>query len=278
MHSGKASASAEITIEEAAPLLDPLSEIVAQASGLIASKSRSAISQRHKADGSPVTEVDLAAEAIILEGVERLLPGIDIIAEESYARAPHRLGATFILVDPLDGTKEFLAGRDEFTVNLAIVTRRTPVLGIIAAPALNLLWRGITGIIAERLHLDWNQNIATAERRRIQTRPASENLVALTSRSHLDQDTERCLARLPVAQHRRCGSSLKFCHLAQGDADVYPRFSPTREWDIAAGCALLAAAGGVVTAAGGAPLQFGNVAGAFALSGFIAWGDPARAR
>jgi 3'(2'), 5'-bisphosphate nucleotidase len=214
-----------------------------------------------------------------VEGVSRLLPGIAVIAEESVGRAPPaHLEPSFVLVDPLDGTKEFLAGRDEFTVNAAIVTHGVPIAGVIAAPAQGLLWRGVVGGKAERLRLRLGAGPAEVyERSFIRARPAPERLVVATSRSHLDKATEGFLARLPVAKRFPCGSSVKFCYLAQGEADVYPRLAPTHEWDIAAGCAVLAAAGGAVVDPKGGQLQFGRQAEEFLVPGFIAWGDPAKA-
>ncbi len=202
-----------------------------------------------------------------------------VIAEESVGHNPPTdLEPSFAIVDPLDGTKEFLAGRDEFTVNLGIVTRGVPIAGIIAAPAQGLLWRGVVGRSAERLHLRLGAGLAEAYGPSpIHTRPAPGRVTIATSRSHLDEQTEDFLARMPVGKRYLCGSSVKFCHLAQGDADIYPRLSPTREWDIAAGCAILIAAGGAVTAPGGGELRFGHKAEKFLIPGFIAWGDPALA-
>lgn len=279
MTANKAAGSTEreIAPDEAAGLLGDLIEIVSRAAALIMARPYAEVARRTKADRSPVTEADVAAEAVILEGLAQLLPGMSVVAEESAACAPAHLTASFALVDPLDGTKEFLAGRDEFTVNLAIVTHGVPVAGIIAAPARGLLWHGVIGAGAERLKLRWGDDPANAERSGIRTRPAPQGLIVTTSRSHLDEKTERFLTRLPIARHDRSGSSIKFCHLAQGDADVYPRFSPTSEWDIAAGCAIVAAAGGVVTNAEGGALAFGRAERNFVVPGFVAWGDPEKA-
>ncbi len=273
------SASAEIGPQQAGRLLDGLSEIVARAAAAIMATPFSEIARRSKSDQSPVTAADVEAERIIVEGLGRLLPGLAVIAEESVAHAPADLGVSYAIVDPLDGTKEFLAGRDEFTVNLAIVTGGVAVAGIVAAPAQGLLWRGTIGGRAERLRLAWGAGMGSAaERRVIRTRAAPERLTAATSRSHLDARTEEFLARLPLAARYACGSSIKFCQLAQGDADLYPRLSPVCEWDIAAGCTILAAAGGVASDPQGAPLRFGRADRNFLVPGFIAWGDPARAQ
>ena len=269
----------EITPHEVERVFDALTEIVSQAAATTLATSFASVAQRFKADLSPVTEADEASEAVIVQGVARVLPGVQAIAEESVARsAPTHIDTSFVIVDPLDGTREFLAGRDEFTVNLGIITKGVPIAGIIAAPAQGLLWRGIVGGKAERLRLRLGAGPAEAyDHSFIHARAASEHLVAATSRSHLDEVTEDFLARLPLARRYLCGSSVKFCHIAQGDADIYPRLSPTHEWDIAAGCAILAAAGGMVTDPQGAPLRFGRIDEKFVMPGFIAWGDPARA-
>jgi 3'(2'), 5'-bisphosphate nucleotidase len=268
-----------ITPQLAEQHLDALTEILSRAAAATLATPFSSVERRIKSDLTPVTAADELSEAVILEGLAGLLPGVPVIAEESFARTPAtRLDPSFILVDPLDGTREFLAGRDEFTVNLAVVTHGVPIAGIIAAPASGLLWRGIVGSNAERLHLRLGAGQAKAYGRSfIHTRPAPLRLTVATSRSHLDEATEDFLARLPVAKRYLCGSSVKFCHLAQGEADVYPRLSPTHEWDIAAGCAILAAAGGAVTDPNGGQLQFGRKAEKFLVPGFIAWADPAKA-
>jgi len=269
----------EITPQQAERHLDALTEIVSRAAAATLATPFSSVERRIKNDLSPVTAADEASEAVIVEGVSRLLPGIPVIAEESVGRAAAaRLEPSFVVVDPLDGTKEFLAGRDEFTVNVAIVTHGVPIAGIVAAPAQGLLWRGVVGGKAERLRLRFGDGPAEAYYRNfIRTRPAPDRLVVATSRSHLDEATEDFLARLPVARRFLCGSAVKFCYLAQGEADVYPRLSPTHEWDIAAGCAILTAAGGAVTGPSGAQLRFGRRSEKFLVPGFIAWGDPAKA-
>ena len=269
----------EITPQRAAEFIDSLTDIVARAAAATLATSFSTVARRIKTDLSPVTAADEASEAIIIDGLSRLLPGVPVVAEESVSRnPPAHVEPSFAIVDPLDGTKEFLAGRDEFTVNLGIVTHGVPIAGIIAAPAQGLLWRGVVGGSAERLHLRLGAGQAEAYGASVvHARRASGRVTIATSRSHLDEQTEDFLARMPVGKRYLCGSSVKFCHLAQGDADIYPRLSPTHEWDIAAGCAILAAAGGVVTAPGGGELRFGNKANKFLVPGFIAWGDPALA-
>jgi 3'(2'), 5'-bisphosphate nucleotidase len=271
----------EITPQDAERHLDGLTDIVSRAAAATLATPFSSIARRIKTDLTPVTAADELSESIILEGLARVLPGVPVVAEESIGRnRPEHLDPSFVVVDPLDGTREFLAGRDEFTVNVAIVTNGVPIAGIIAAPARGLLWRGIVGGnasgLAERLHLRLGTGQAKAYGRMpIHTRPAPGRLTVATSRSHLDEATEDFLARLPLAKRYLCGSSVKFCYLAQGEADVYPRLSPTREWDVAAGYAILVAAGGAVIDPQCGRLQFGRMAEKFLVPGFIALGDPA---
>jgi 3'(2'), 5'-bisphosphate nucleotidase len=270
----------EVSPRQAEQVLEALSEIVSRAALATLAVPFSSVQHRLKDDKSPVTVADEASEAVILEGLARVLPGVPVIAEESVGDAPRGpLGASFLLVDPLDGTKEFLAGRDEYTVNVALITNGVPIAGVIAAPAQGLLWRGVVGGKAERLRLKPGATPSEAsDRSFISARKAPAALRAATSRTHLDPSTETFLSRLPVADRYPCGSSVKFCHIAEGAADVYPRLAPTREWDIAAGCAILAAAGGKTTAPDGAQLIFGNVGAKFLVPGFIAWGDPSLVR
>jgi len=268
----------ELTLQLAEWHLDALTEIVARAAAATLAKPFASVERRFKDDGSPITSADEASQSIISEGVLRLLPGVPLVAEESAAQAaPVPLEPSFLLADPLDGTKEFLAGRDEFTVNLAIITHGVAIAGIIAAPAQGLLWRGVAGDRAERLRLLLGGGTAKAcDPTVVRTRKAPGRLTVATSRSHLDRETEALLARLPVGKRMTCGSSVKFCYLAQGEVDLYPRLAPTYEWDLAAGCAILAAAGGKTVDPQGAPLRFGRRAEKFLVGGFIAWGDPAK--
>lgn len=267
-----------ITAQDAVGILDELSVIAALASAATLITPYSEIERRTKDDLSPVTEADERANAVILDGLARVLPDVPVVSEESLAQAPEKIGASVVIVDPLDGTKEFLAGRDEYTVNIAIVTHGTPVAGVITAPKQGLLWRGVVGGKAERLRMDLSgAQPRLSDAITIRTRAGSAQPIVATSRSHLDPRTEAFLARFAQAQRYMCGSSVKFCHLAQGDADLYPRLSPTHEWDIAAGCAILTAAGGKVTDPDGKPLIFGRAADKFLVPGFIAWGDPAQA-
>jgi 3'(2'), 5'-bisphosphate nucleotidase len=212
----------------------------------------------HKADESPVTSADHAAEAIILQRLRAAAPQIPIIAEEEVAagRVP-AVGSEFFLVDPLDGTKEFIQKRGDFTVNIALVRDRVPVLGVVYAPAKSSLFAGnVTAKSAFRS----DQNTDTAEhapRRPIKIRPApASGIIAVSSRSHSTPETDAYLAQCNVADRVSIGSSLKFCLVAAAEADLYPRLGPTMEWDTAAGHAVLLAAGGSVWAPGGTPFLY----------------------
>ena len=210
----------------------------------------------------------------------QLLPGVPVVSEEQTEHEkPSAPGACFALVDPLDDTREFLVGRDEFTVNIAIVLDERPVAGLIAAPALGLVWRGIVGRGAERLHLTAGAELNQASGiHRVRSRSVSpDGFVAAVSRSHFDAQTEAFLTRLPITAQVSCGSSLKFCRIAEGSVDLYARLAQTCEWDVAAGHAILAAAGGVVTTPDGAELVYGHTE-SFHIPGFIAWGDPKAAQ
>ncbi len=212
---------------------------------------------RNKADKSPVTDADHAAEAVILAGLRDLTPGTPIVAEEEMAagRKPTLNGGPFWLVDPLDGTKEFIKRNGEFTVNIALIENGRPTVGIVLAPATGLLWRGAVELGADKRERDG----AFA---RIATRPAPpQGLTACASRSHAiysDLDIWFRNNDLTVAERLEAGSSLKFCLIAEGRADIYPRFGPTSEWDTAAGQGVLEAAGGEVVTVDGKPLTYGH--------------------
>jgi 3'(2'), 5'-bisphosphate nucleotidase len=262
----------------AATLMDALTDLVAQAGAAILAINRHAMKIDGKADGSPVTEADLAADRIIADGLARLIPDIPSLSEERVDLArPGLYRGSFFLIDPLDGTKEYAAGRAEFTVNLALVTDGTPLLGIIGAPALGLIWRGLVGRGAERVEI-LGSSIGGA--RPIHTRripPAGAPWTAAVSRSHGDARTEAFIDRRPGAVRQALGSAVKFGRVAEGEVDIYPRLAPTSEWDIAAGHAIVTAAGGKVTDALGAEVHFGTGRKDFIVPEFIAWGDPAAA-
>lgn len=231
---------------------------------------------RTKSDGSPVTAADEAAEAVITDGLARLGLDIPVISEEQAARErPAAAGENFILVDPLDGTREFIAGRDEYTVNIGLVSGGIPMLGVIAAPALGLIWRGIVGHGAERLDFSAQTFFAPtmSAPQPIRTRPRPpRDPVVITSRSHLDARTQAYIDGLAGARRLACGSSIKFCRLAEGSADVYPRLAPTHDWDVAAGHAILLAAGGRMVAPDGSPIVYGSAD--LIIPAFLAFGDP----
>jgi len=224
---------------------------------------------RAKADGSPVTQADEAAEDVIRQGLARLDQALPVVSEEAAEKERPSVGRDpYFLVDPLDGTREFIAGRDEYTVNIAVVADGAPVLGVVAQPALGLIWRGIVGRGAERLEFAGHEASAPQP---IKTRKQPDDeLVVVVSRSHLEARTQAYLEQLPNVRRISSGSSIKFCRLAEGAADLYPRLAPTHDWDIAAGHAILFAAGGCVVAPDGSALTYGTPE--LLIPAFIAWG------
>jgi 3'(2'), 5'-bisphosphate nucleotidase len=232
---------------------------------------------RDKADGSPVTAADERAEAIIVAALRAVAPQIVIVAEEATA-AGARLEAPprFFLVDPLDGTREFIARNGEFTLNIGLIDNGAPIAGAVYAPAIDRIWFG--GLTARAAKVAVGGRLPEAMACEVlRVRKTPERLTALASRSHADPATEAFLARLGVAERISAGSSLKFCVIAEGRADVYPRFAPTMEWDTAAGDAVLRAAGGGVAGLDGAPLKYGKLAQGLRNAGFVGWGDAALA-
>lgn len=221
---------------------------------------RGGFNVQHKADESPVTEADHAAEALILDKLRSAAPHIPVVAEEEVAagRIP-AVGREFFLVDPLDGTKEFIQKRGDFTVNIALIRDRTPVLGVVFAPAKASLFAGNVSA-RSAFRSDENTDVAQrAPRRAIKVRPVpTSGVIAVSSRSHSTPETDSYLSLCKVTDRVSVGSSLKFCLLADGEADLYPRLGPTMEWDTAAGHAVLLAAGGSVWAPGGVPLLYGK--------------------
>jgi 3'(2'),5'-bisphosphate nucleotidase len=231
-----------------------------------------------KQDGSPVTSADRRAEAIICERLASLKPTPPVCAEEAMAAGSQpSIGERFLLVDPLDGTREFLAQNGEFTINAALVERGAPIAGAVYAPAIGRLWVGgdVAFVCEAQLGGDLPDE---GSRRRIRTRHAPSSLTAFASRSHLDPESDSFLKGLPIGEMRFAGSSLKFCLIAEGEGDVYPRFAPTMEWDTAAGDAVLRAAGGVVLDPSGRPLSYGKVESRLRNGAFIAWGDAMAAK
>ncbi len=251
----------------------PLVQIAEQAGRAIMELYRQPLDVDRKADESPVTEADRRAEEIILEALSRLAPGVPVLAEESAVdgRIPE-LGDRFFLVDPLDGTREFIGGRGEFTVNVALIEKGRPVAGIVHAPALGM-YAVASGSQAFEARLAEGAAIGAAEWYELHTRAVPETgPVAVASRSHRDAETDAFLAARGILDTRSAGSSLKFWLVARGEADVYPRFGRTMEWDTGAGHAVLAAAGGAVVTVDGADLAYGKRDRDYDNPAFIAWG------
>jgi 3'(2'), 5'-bisphosphate nucleotidase len=225
----------------------------------------------HKDDRSPLTAADLAAHHCIVAGLERLAPDIPVLSEESAQDVPalvRRQWSRMWLVDPLDGTREFIKRNGEFTVNIALIGEDgAPVLGVVQAPVTGVLWHGQRGRGAFRRDGDVDVAIRTRA-------PATAPLRVAASRSHRDARTEAFMARMGEVEPMGIGSSLKFCRLAEGAMDVYPRFGPTSEWDTAAGQCVLEAAGGVVVDPRGRALRY-NQRDTILNGDFLALGDPA---
>jgi len=227
---------------------------------------------RRKDDHSPVTDADEDAEAFILAGLAKLAPAVAVIAEEEVAAGRvQAIGARFFLVDPLDGTKEFLSRNGEFTVNIAEIENGKPVRGVVFAPVKQRMFIGELGGGAFEIAThpgrepDWN----AARAIHVRAAPA-DGMIAVASRSHRDSKTEEYLAQYRVKDFVIAGSSLKFCLVAAGEADIYPRHGRTMEWDTAAGHAVLLAAGGTMTKLDGTPFVYGKAG--FANPFFVARG------
>ena len=253
-------------------LLDQLGEAAREAGEAILEVVRRGFDVEHKGDESPVTAADRAAEAVILASLARHAPGVPVVAEEQVAlgNIPQHEG-TFFLVDALDGTKEFIRGGDDYTVNVGLIEDGEPTLGVIYSPASQRLHLGLAGFGA---FVE-----GAGPRRPICVREMGDDRTAVASKSHLSQETLDYLGQLfggRECERISIGSSLKFTLLAEGRADVYPRLSPTCEWDIAAGHAILLAAGGKVDGLDGTPMAYGKKA--FFNHGFVAtsgWQAPA---
>ena len=256
-----------------AALTATLCEIALRAGQEILAVYASDFTVRGKADASPVTEADTRAERIILEGLGECAPGIPVVAEESAAAGeiPDVAGRPFFLVDPLDGTWEFIGRNGEFTVNVALIEDGVPTVGVVHLPALDeTFWTAGDGVAwrtrggAGRIGRAGGTGIAGAAAgaaggaERIACRRPGAALVAIASRSHRDFETDHFLERFEIAEIVSAGSSLKFCRIAEGAADLYPRLGRTMEWDVAAGHAILSAAGGSVETMDGAPLTYGK--------------------
>ncbi len=254
-------------MKDPASLLPEITELAHKAGDAIMEIYATDFEHKLKEDRSPVTAADLAAEAVIEKGLAALAPDIPRVAEEAVSggHLPDITGGRFWLVDPLDGTREFVDRNDEFTVNIALIEAGRPVLGVVYAPALALTFTGIPGDGAART----TAGNASAG---IKVRPVpAGGLTIVASRRHGDpQAIDRLLGEHRVGDRKSAGSSLKFCLVAAGEADLYPRFGRTMEWDTAAGHAVLAAAGGRITVADGSELAYGkpNMENPH----FVAWG------
>ena len=229
---------------------------------------------RGKADRSPVTDADELAEAIILDELEKLVPGVPVLAEESFSAGLRpNTDSAFILVDPVDGTKEFINKNGEFTINIALVENRVPTAGCVYAPARERIFVGGDKAWAGPLKPGGTVNPDTLEP--ITTRKAPDGgKTAVMSRSHADEKTVAFADSVGVTEKVSAGSSLKFCLVAEGSADVYPRFGPTCEWDTGAGHAVLKAAGGDVLTPEGEPFLYGKSETDYLNGAFVAWGRP----
>lgn len=230
-------------------------------------RGRNDLAVERKSDCSPVSEADLAADRIIVDGLRAVFPSIAVVTEEraeTHGSAPDR----FFLVDPLDGTKEFVTGSGEYTVNIALIEDAVPVLGVVFAPAIGrLFWTpDLNRAVAESGDFSNPQSAKPITVRQAPT----DGIVAVSSRSHGNSVTDRYLAGYTITGARQAGSSLKFCLVAAGEADIYPRLARTMEWDTGAGHAILAAAGGQTVTADGMPLRYGKPG--FDNAGFVAAG------
>ncbi|MDY0241317.1 MAG: 3'(2'),5'-bisphosphate nucleotidase CysQ [Rhodospirillaceae bacterium] len=252
--------------EEAGQLLGPLIDASRRAGAAVIEVYRSDFAVTRKADASPVTEADIRSERVILDTLAKIAPMIPVVSEEAFAQGKHPEtdGGTFWLVDPLDGTKEFVKRNGEFTVNIGLILEGRPCLGVIYAPVPDLLFAAQPG-------LAWVEDKGAPPTPITARFPPRDGMVALTSRSHRSPGRfDDFIRPLPVQEVRQLGSSLKLALIAAGKADLYPRFGRTMEWDTAAGHAILDAAGGRITSPEGAPLVYGK--NGFENTSFVAWG------
>lgn len=246
-----------------------LGRVAIEAGQLLAAVTDRAAGQVAKDDGSPATAADLAAERLILARLRERHPDIPAVAEESRGAAGG--SRRFFLVDPLDGTRDYLAGSDEYAVSIALIENGRPIAGAIAAPGLGRAW--IAGRGAWQASLD---GAGEPEWRPARARAAApDGLVALVSRRHGDPGTDAVLARLPIAERRAVSSAAKFGLIASGEADLYVRCGPTMEWDTAAGDCLIHVAGGSMIGPTGQPFAYGRERRGFLNGAFAAMGDPA---
>ena len=250
-------------------LVEALIPAMRAAAAVIEQVRTAGIVHRDKADSSPVTEADEAAERLLTAAIRAIDDGL-IVGEEAHA-AGHRPGPCerFWLIDPLDGTKDFIAGRAAYSVNVALVENGAPVLGLVLSPRDGVLWTGVVGPGVG--HGAFRQANADSPRIAITSHPVRPLPVIVVSHSHLDQATKDWVTALGACALEPAGSSLKFCRVAEGSADAYPRYGPTCEWDTAAGHAVLLAAGGAMRAAGGGDFMYAKPG--YLNGGFLAVGD-----
>jgi len=249
--------SGQVSIGE--QLLAEVEAIAERAGEVILGYYKGVIAQRAKADASPVTAADEAAEAVIVPALQALTPEVPVVSEEAVAaghipevHGPGNPSKRFWLVDPLDGTKEFISRNGEFTVNIALIEDGRPLLGVVHVPALATTYGGIVPGIARQRHAGTARAIAARK-------VPDDGVIVLSSRSHGDAEAmDAFLEAERVSGHRTAGSALKFCLVAEGIADLYPRLGRTMEWDTAAGHAVVVAAGGRVTTLDGAELTYGK--------------------
>ena len=259
------------TTPDPSALLPPVLALVSEAGAAIMAVYATSHDVEYKADDSPITRADRAAHEILSDGLARLVPPVPVLSEES--EASHAYGVRsrwrqLWLVDPLDGTREFISRNGEFTVNVALISDHRPVLGVVAAPALGVIYYAAAGHGAFRRREDEPPE-------RITVRPAGSPLVVVGSRSHRGDSLDGVLMKLGTHEMRPMGSSLKFCLVAEGAADFYPRLGPTSEWDTAAAQAVVEAAGGAVTTLDGLPLRY-NERDTLLNPYFLAVGDTTR--
>jgi 3'(2'), 5'-bisphosphate nucleotidase len=255
-----------------ASLLPAVRKLVAEAGAAILDVYATGHDVEYKADDSPITRADRAAHEILCQGLQRITPELPVLSEEStdgHAPEVRHAWDEYWLVDPLDGTKEFISRNGEFTVNVALMRGNRAVLGVVAAPVLGIVYYGALGLGAFLAHGD-------EPGQPIQVRcPAATPLVVVGSRSHRGDSLDGVLERLGPHEMRPMGSSLKICLVAEGAADFYPRLGPTSEWDTAAAQAVVEAAGGALTTLDGKPLRY-NERDTLLNPHFLVFGDPAR--
>lgn len=253
-----------------------LTDAAAKAGAAIMAHYGKPVEVETKDDDSPVTKADRDADKVLASALKELAPDIPVVSEETVSDRNAKLGRLFFLVDPLDGTKEFIKQRTDFTVNVALIEDGFPCFGVVYAPARKLLTVTVADGVAVEAELAPSETGAdltalTTTRLHAKT-PDPAGLTALVSASHLDEKTEDFLKDFNIASRAGAGSSVKFLEIARGNADIYPRFAPTMEWDTAAGQAVLEAAGGHVVDGKGARFAYGKSDQGLKNPGFVAWG------